>query len=113
MGCAATRTFLLSGWLLSRHSEEAIAAGAGVGVGLFLCSLLFSVAAALSLVVSFGPTPYAVPRGLLSLAFSACSIWIIVSGFRIASKAGWGIFWLALSATLIGMTVAYHSLGGH
>jgi hypothetical protein len=104
--------FILSGWLLSRRGEEAIAAGSGVAVGLFLCSLLFSIAATLAPVVSFGPTPYAVPRGLLSLAFSACSIWIIVSGFRIANKAGWGVFWLALTATLIGMTFAYHSLGG-
>ena len=48
-----------------------------------------------------------------NLIFSASSIWIVVSAFRIAYKAGWGMFFLTLAATLVGMTLAYRLLGGH
>jgi len=101
--------YFVSGLLLSRRSEEAKAAGAGVAVGLFFCLLPFSVA------VSFlwfpGPNPYALQRMLSSLTFSLCSVWILVSAFMIARKAGWGVFFLALPATLVAMTFASHVLG--
>lgn len=107
---------LLSGLLLSRRSEEAIAVGAGVAVALSLNSLLFSIVAILSQVVGFHPS-YPVHYGELmaisSLTLSACSVWVVVSAFRIANKAGWGVFFFAVIATLVGMTWAYHSLGGH
>ncbi len=108
--------FLFSGLLLSARSEEAIAAGAGVAAALFLIGLLFSIAAILSLVVGFHPS-YPVHYGefmaISSLILSGCSVWIVVSAFRIANKAGWGVFFLAVVATLVVMTWAYHSLGGH
>lgn len=93
--------------------QEAIAAGAGVGAALFLSSLLFSIAALLVFVLTFGPVPYARSLAVSNLMFSACTFWIIVSAFRIAYKAGWGLFFLALAATLVGITWVYHSLGGH
>jgi hypothetical protein len=105
--------FILSGWLLSCRSENAIAAGSGVAAGLFLCSLLFSITAVLAPAFSFWPMPYTMPRAFLSLTFSACSVWIIISAFRIANKAGWGVFFLSVTATLLVLTSAYHLLGGH
>jgi hypothetical protein len=107
--------YLLSWFLLSRRSEEAIAAGAGVAAGLFLNSLLVSSVAFASLFVGFHPSYPALDFDLMaisSLALAACSVWVIVSGFRIANKAGWGIFFIALAATIIGMAAVYHSLGG-
>jgi hypothetical protein len=105
--------FTVSVLLLSTRSQEAIAAGAGIGAALFLSALLFSIAALLGFVLAFGPVPYARPLAVSNLIFSACSFWIIVSAFRIAFKAGWELFFLALAATLLGITWAYHSLGGH
>lgn len=105
--------FIVSVVLLSTRSQGGIAAGAGIGAALFLCSLLFSIAALLGFVLTFGPIPYAFPLAVSNLIFSACSVWITVSAFRIAYKAGWGMFFLTLAATLVGMTVAYHLLGGH
>jgi hypothetical protein len=104
--------FLLSGLLLSCRSEEAVASGAGVAAALFLCSFLFSIAALLGFAFLFGPIPYALPLAISNLMFSVCSIWIIVSAFRIGSKASWGLFFLALAMTLVGMVGAYHLLGG-
>ncbi len=105
--------FTVSVVLLSTRSQEASAAGAGIGAALFLSALLFSIAALLGFVLTFGPVSYARPLAVSNLMFSACSCWIIVSAFRIAYKAGWGLFFLALAATLVGVTWAYHSLGGH
>ena len=105
--------FIASLVLLSTRGEEGIAAGAGIGAALFLCSLLFSIAALLGFVLTFGPIPYALPLAVSNLIFSASSVWVIVSAFRIAYKAGWGMFFLTLAATLVGMTLAYHLLGGH
>ena len=99
--------FIVSVVLLSTRSQGGIAAGAGIGAALFLCSLLFSIAALLGFVLTFGPIPYAFPLAVSNLIFSACSVWITVSAFRIAYKAGWGMFFLTLAATLVGMTVAY------
>ncbi len=105
--------FIVSVALLSTRSQEGIAAGAGIGAGLFLCSLLFSIAALLGFVLTFGPIPYALPLAVSNLIFSLCSVWITVAAFRIAYKAGWGLFFLTVAATLVGMTLAYHLLGGH
>jgi hypothetical protein len=105
--------FIISVVLLSTRSQGGIAAGAGIGAALFLCSLLFSIAALLGFVFTFGPIPCAPPLAVSNLIFSACSVWITVSAFRIAYKAGWGMFFLALAATLVGVTLAYHLLGGH
>jgi hypothetical protein len=105
--------FIVSLVLLSTRSQGGIAAGAGIGAALFLCSLLFSVAALLGFVLTFGPIPYALELAVSNLIFSACSVWITVSAFRIAYKAGWGMFFLTLAATLVGMTLAYRLLGGH
>jgi len=105
--------FIVSVVLLSSRSQGGIAAGAGIGAALCLCSLLFSIAALLGFVLTFGPIPYALPLAVSNLIFSASSVWVIVSAFRIAYKAGWGMFFLTLAATLVGMTLAYHLLGGH
>lgn len=105
--------YLVSGLLLSRRSEEAKAAGAGVAGGLFLCSLPFSIFSVLGLGFFTGPKPYALPILISSLTFSVCGIWIVVSAFLIARKAGWGVFFLALPATLAAMTFASHMLGSH
>ena len=105
--------FIVSLALLSTRSQEGIAAGAGIGAALFLCSLLFSVAALLGFVFAFGPVPYALPLAISNLIFLASSVWIAVSAFRIANKAGWGVFCFAFAGTLVSMTLAYHSLGGH
>ena len=104
--------FMVSAALLSTRSQAGIAAGAGIGAALFLCSLLFSIAALLRFVLTFGPIPYALPLAVSNLIFSGCSVWITVSAFRIAYKAGWGMFFLTLASTLVGMTLAYHLLGG-
>jgi len=105
--------FIASVVLLSTRSQGGIAAGAGIGAALFLCSLLFSIAALLGFLLTSGPIPYALPLAVSNLIFSASSVWVIVSAFRIAYKAGWGMFFLTLAAALVGMTLAYHALGGH
>jgi hypothetical protein len=105
--------FAVSLVLLSRRSEEAIAAGAGVGAALFLCSLLYSILALFGFMLVFGPVPYERPMEVSNLIFVACSVWITVSAFRIAHEAGWGVFFFSLAATLVGITLAYHSLAGH
>jgi hypothetical protein len=105
--------FLISGLLLSRRSEEAKAAGAGVAVALFLWALLFSIVEMAGLVTGFGPIPYALPLAISGLVVLGCSTWIIVSAFRIAHKAGWGLFFLAAGVSLLGIGCAYHLLGGH
>jgi hypothetical protein len=101
--------FVLSVLLLSARREEAIAAGAGVVAALFSNSLIFAVAAALASVF-FGLQIYSLPTAMSILLFIVCCLWILAAAFRIAAKAGWGIFFLAAGVTLIGMAVAYHYL---
>jgi hypothetical protein len=105
--------FILSGSLVSFRREEAIAAGVGIAAALFLDSLLFSIGTLAGSMLTFGRIAYALPMKISIVAFSACSIWIIAAAFRIARKAGWGMFLLTLAATLVGMALAYRSLGGY
>jgi hypothetical protein len=94
--------YVLSWLLLSARSEESIAAGAGVAAGLFTCGLVFAITVLAGFLLGFGlsPDPYAFQNTISILTFLACSLWIIVSGFRIG-KVDWGIFLLAASSTLI------------
>lgn len=103
--------YLVSVLLLSCRSEEAKGAGAGVAVGLFLCLLPFSIF--VSVIWFPGPDPYALPRMISSSTFAACSVWVVVSAFMIARKAGGGVFFLALPATLVAIVYASHMLRGH
>lgn len=107
--CLPLVPFIMSGVLLSFRAEEAVAAGAGISAALFLCSLLFSIAAAAGFVF-FGPEGYSFATAISILTFVVCSVWIIVSAFRIGAKASWGIFFLAAGITLFSLAVAYHWL---
>jgi hypothetical protein len=102
--------FLLSGLFLSKRSEECKAGGAGVAAGLFVCGVLFALAAFLSMFFGFFPDPYALAKAIAILTFLACSVWIIVLAFRIG-KACSRIFSLAFGATLIFMAWGNSSLG--
>lgn len=101
--------FVLSGLLLSTRSEESKAGGAGVAAGLFACLLIFAIAALLSLFLGFFPDPYALPKAIAILTFLACSVWTIVSAFRIG-KVSWGAFFLAFGVTVIFMAWGNKSL---
>lgn len=101
--------FVLSVLLLANRSEESKAGGAGVAAGLFACGLIFAIAALALPFFSFFPDPYALPEEIAALTFVACSVWIIVSAFRIG-KVSWGVFFLAFGATLIFMTWGNKSL---
>lgn len=81
--------YLVSGLLISCRSEEAKSAGAGVTVALSLCLLPFSIF--VSVIWFPGPNSYAPPRMISSSMFAACSVWVMVSGFMIARKAGLGL----------------------
>jgi hypothetical protein len=96
--------------LLSRHSEESKAAGAGVAAGLFTCGSLAAILAFLAQFFSFFPDPYALENLTAILVFVVCAVWIVISAFRIAAQAGWGVFFLAGAATLVCMIVGGHSL---
>jgi hypothetical protein len=96
--------------LLSRHSEESKAAGSGVAAGLFTCGSLAAILAFLAQFFSFFPDPYALENLIAILVFVVCAVWIVISAFRIAAQAGWGVFFLAGAATLVCMIVGGHSL---
>lgn len=102
--------FILSAVLLSRRSEVPKAAGAGVAAGVFACGLAAAIAVFLGSFLRFGPAPYVGQELIASLVFFVCSVWIVVSAFRIAAKAGWGMFFLSATATLICMTALNHFL---
>ncbi len=99
---------LVSELLISARSEEAIAAGAGVAASLFVNSLIASLAAAFGFLFMGGAQAFNVGIAISILTFIVCSVWILVSSFRIGAKAGWGMFFLAAVATLVCMAVAYH-----
>lgn len=99
---------LVSELLLSARSEEAIAAGAGVAASLFLNSLIASLAAAVGFLFMGGAQAFNLAVAISILTLIVCSLWILVSSFRIGAKAGWGMFFLAAVATLVCMAVAYH-----
>ena len=102
--------FFLSVLLLSTRSENSKAAGAGIAVALFSSGLLFAIAALFSLIfMQFFAVPYILQELIASFTFLACSIWILVSAFRIG-KASWGIFLLTLAATLICLIWGNHAL---
>jgi len=94
---------------LSRRSEESKDAGSGVASPLFACGLFFAIAAFFAGFLAFSPDPYAIENFVAIVVFVACSIWIIVSAFRIAAKASWGLFLLAGCATLAAVVVGDHS----
>jgi hypothetical protein len=96
--------FVLSTLLLSARSEESKAGGAGVAAGLFACGLLFAMAALVAPLLSFFPDPYVLAQSTAVLTFLACSVWIIVSAFRIG-KVSWGLFFLGFGATLLFMVL--------
>lgn len=102
--------FILSVLLLSTRSENSKAAGAGVAVALFSAGFLFAIAALFSLFfMQFYPVPY-LPQELIAiLTFAACSVWILVSAFRIG-KVSWGIFFLTLAATTTCLIWGGHTL---
>ena len=96
--------------LLSRRSEESKAAGAGVAAGLFACGSLAAILAIFAQFFSFFPEPYATENLIAILVFVVCAVWIVISAFRIAAQAGWGVFFLAGGATLVCMIVGSHFL---
>ena len=102
--------FSISGLLLSRRSEEYKTVGAGLAAGLFACGLVFAILAFLSEFLQFFPDPYFWENLIAILTFFVCSAWIVISAFRIAAKAGWGLFLLAGAATLVCLTWGGHSL---
>src|SRR5215469_8293084 len=103
--------FMISMLLLSRRSEETKAAGAGLAAALFTCGFAFAVAVFLAEFVGFpAPDPYVLENLVVTLVFIFCSAWIIVSAFRIAAKASWGVFFLSAAATLGYAAMANHLL---
>lgn len=102
--------FILSSLLLSRRSEESKATGAGLAAALFASGLSFAILAFFAELLAFSPDPYAIENFVAILVFVASSIWIIVSAFRIAAKASWGLFFLAGCATLVAVVVGNHFL---
>lgn len=101
--------FVLSGLLLSARSGQSKAAGAGIAAGLFACGFIFAIAAFLSLFLRFFPDPYVWENMIAILTFLACSVWILVSAFRVG-KVSWGVFFLAVGTTLICMAWGNKSL---
>lgn len=97
--------FALSGMLLSRRGEESKAAGAGVGATLFGCGLVAAIAVPFGELLKLYSDPYDSEELIADVVFIACCLWIIVSAFRIAAKASWGVFFLTMAATLICMIV--------
>lgn len=95
---------------LSRRSEESKATGAGIAAALFACGFFFAIVAFFAEFLAFSPDPYAIENFVAILVFVASSIWIIVSAFKIAAKASWGLFLLAGCATLVAVVLANHSL---
>ena len=85
---------ILSAVLLSRRSEVPKAAGAGVAAGVFACGLFAAIAIFLGRSTILARLLIAGKSYSQDLAFFVCSVWIVVSAFRIAAKAGWGIFCL-------------------
>ncbi len=103
--------FIISALLLSRRSEEAKAAGAGLVAALFTCGFVFAIIVFVAEFVGFGaPDPYLWENLIAFLAFVASSVWILVSAVRIAAKASWGVFFLSAAATLVYMAAVGHSL---
>jgi hypothetical protein len=102
--------FILSALLLSTSSENSKAAGAGIAVALFSSGLLVAIAALFSFFfMQFSPVPCALQELIANLAFLACSVWILVSAFRIG-KASWGIFFLTLAAPTTCLIWGNHAL---
>jgi hypothetical protein len=101
--------FVLSVLLLSTRGEQSKAGGAGVAAGLFACGIVFAIAAFLGLFLTFWPNYYFLPTAIASLTLLACSIWTIVSAFRIG-KVSWVVFFVAFGATLIFMAWGRTSL---
>jgi hypothetical protein len=108
-GALSLVPFILSQLLLTTRCEESVAAGAGVAAALCVSSLMFSLAMAAGFVF-WGPEYYAIPTAITVLTLIGCSVWVIVSAFRIGAKAGWIVFFLAGGATLFCMTWAFLSL---
>ena len=103
--------FIISALLLSRRSEESKAAGAGVAAALFAWGLVAAIAMFLGAFIRFGPAPYIGQQLIADLVFFVCSVWILVSAFRIAAKASWNMFFLLSAApTLICMAALSHFL---
>ncbi len=104
--------FILSAVLLSRRSEVSKAAGAGVAAAVFACGLIAAIALFLGSFLRFGPALYVGQELIANLVFFVCSVWIVASAFRIAAKAGWGMFFLSAAPTLICMAAVGHFLSG-
>ena len=102
--------YILSALLLSGRSEESKAAGAGVVAALFAWGLVAAITMFLGASLRFGPAPYIGQELIANLVFFVCSVWILVSAFRIAAKGGWGMFFLSATATLICMAGLSHFL---
>ena len=94
-------TYLMCVLLLSARSEEAIAAGAGVAMGLSPFLLFFSIMTLVGLMFfSFYPEPYFVPMAISLVTLIASSVWIFVSAIRIG-KTNWFFSLLAAAATFV------------
>jgi hypothetical protein len=103
--------FTVSALLLSRRSEESKAAGAGLAAALFGCGFVFAAAVFVAEFVGFpAPDPYVFENLIVTLVFLVCGIWIIVSAFRIAARASWGLFFLSAAATVVWIAVTSHFL---
>jgi hypothetical protein len=101
--------FVLCAVLLSTRNEHSQAAGAGIAVVLFSSGLFVGVAALLGLFFRFYPDPYAGQDLAAVLTFLACSVWIVVSAFRIG-KVSSGVFFLTLVVTATCLTWGKHVL---
>jgi hypothetical protein len=102
--------FIISALLLSTRSEHSKAAGAGIAAGLFSAGFLFAGAALVGMFfLSFSPDPYVLQNLSAVVVFLMCSVWIMVSAFRIG-KASWVVFFMTLVATLICLTWGNHAL---
>jgi hypothetical protein len=101
---------IFSAFLLSRRSEESKAAGAGVAAALFTCGFVFSIGLFLAQFLRLFPDPYVNEDLVAIVILLVCSVWVIVSGLRIAAKASWGLFFLSAAATLVCLVVVGHFL---
>lgn len=103
--------FIVSMVLLSGRSQESKGAGAGVAAVLFAWGIFWSVLLFFAeFYFRLAAEPYIWQELVAILVFFPCSVWILISAFRIASKAGWGVFFLAAAATMVCMVWASHSL---
>lgn len=101
--------FIISALLLSTRSEQSKAAGAGIAAGLFTAGFLFAAAALGGMFfLSFSPDPYVLQDLTAVVVFLGCTVWILISAFRIG-KSSWGVFFMTLVATLICLTLGSHA----